>query len=152
MDQPRPLFHQFSSFKTYYKVYNKYVCEKIRCWDTNSRHLDHDSLSIATRPGLPPFHEVDSFMVLFDHLFSFSEPCSFSYFPSLSFVLSICSNVYMFLLPIYLIHLAIFVMLSLSVFLCIWMSLCQKEAVNDPLKHIDPPNIEVAQVMANGAL
>ena len=35
------------------------------------------------------------------------------------------------------------------------MSLCQKdekEAVNDPLKHIDPPNIEVAQVMANGAL
>ena len=56
MGQPRPLFHLFSSFQTRYKFCNKYVNEKrpssIRCQDSNSRLLEHESPPITTRPGL----------------------------------------------------------------------------------------------------
>ena len=58
MGQPRPLFHLFLSFQTYYIFYNKYACEKCpssrQCRDSNSRPLEHESPPITTRPGLPP--------------------------------------------------------------------------------------------------
>ena len=51
----RPLFHLFSSFQTHYKFYNKCVYEKcIRCWDSNSRPLEHEPPPITTKPGLLP--------------------------------------------------------------------------------------------------
>ena len=56
MGQPGPLFHLFSSFQTHITniTTNRYVKKcpsSIRCWDSNSRPLEHESLPITTRPG-----------------------------------------------------------------------------------------------------
>ena len=56
MGQPRPLFHLFLSFQTHITNFttNRYVKKcpsSIRCWDSNSRPLEHESPLITTRPG-----------------------------------------------------------------------------------------------------
>ena len=57
MGRPRPLFHLFSSFQPHITNFtsNRYVkrCpSSIRCWDLNSRPLEHESPPITTRPGI----------------------------------------------------------------------------------------------------
>ena len=59
MGQPRPLIHLFSSFQTNItnfttNMYVKKCPSSIRCWDSNSRPLEHEPPPITTRPGLPP--------------------------------------------------------------------------------------------------
>ena len=59
MGQPRPLFVYFRSFSNkHYKflqqIYVKKCPSSIRCRDLNPRPLEHESLPITTRPGLPP--------------------------------------------------------------------------------------------------
>ena len=58
MGQPRPLFHLFLSYQTHITIFTVNKCEKcpssIRCWDSNSRPLEHESPPITTTPGLPP--------------------------------------------------------------------------------------------------
>ena len=60
MGQPRPLFRSFSVFsnKHHYNFYNKYIWKKcpssIRCWDSNPRPSERESLPFTTRPGLLP--------------------------------------------------------------------------------------------------
>ena len=59
MGQPRPLFGLFSVFSNKQYNFTTNICEKcpssIRCRDSNPRPLERESLSITTRPGLPPF-------------------------------------------------------------------------------------------------
>ena len=59
MGQPRPLFHLFRLFKNTLKFLQLIIVKKcptnIRCQDSNSRPLEHESPPITTRPGLPPF-------------------------------------------------------------------------------------------------
>ena len=49
---PGLFFIYFHFSNTHYKFYNKQVCEKcvssIRCWDSNSRPLEHESPPITT--------------------------------------------------------------------------------------------------------
>ena len=56
--QPRPLFHLFSSFQTQITIFTTNKCEKcpssIRCRDSNTQPLAHESPPITTRPGLLP--------------------------------------------------------------------------------------------------
>ena len=51
-------FHLFSSFQTTLQILQQLNVKKcpssIRCWDSNSRPLEHESPPITTRPGLPP--------------------------------------------------------------------------------------------------
>ena len=59
MGQPRPLFHLFSSFfnqiSQFLQQINVNKCPySIRCRDSNSRPLKHESPPITTRPRLPP--------------------------------------------------------------------------------------------------
>ena len=58
MGQPRPLFHLFSSFQTYITIFQQKNLKKcpfsIRCHDSNSWPLEHESPLITTRPGVPP--------------------------------------------------------------------------------------------------
>ena len=49
----------FRSFQTnIITIFTANMCEKcpsnIQCWDSNPRPLEHESLPITTRPGLPP--------------------------------------------------------------------------------------------------
>ena len=54
MGQPRPLFIYFRLFKHTLQILQQKSPSSIRCWDLNSRPLEHESPSITTRPGLPP--------------------------------------------------------------------------------------------------
>ena len=60
MGQTRPLFFvYFRSFQAnIITIFTTNICEKspssIRCRDSNPRPLEHESLPITTRPGLPP--------------------------------------------------------------------------------------------------
>ena len=62
MGIPRTLFNLFSSFQTQFTIFTTNKFEKcpssIRCWDSNSRSLEHESPPITTRPGLPFTHRV----------------------------------------------------------------------------------------------
>ena len=62
MGHPRPLFHLFLSFQTKLQILQQINVKKCpsstRCWDFNPRPLEHESLPITTRPGLPPLIEV----------------------------------------------------------------------------------------------
>ena len=53
MDHPWPLYHYFRLFKHTLQFFATYKCEKspssIRCWDSNSQPLQHDSPPITTR-------------------------------------------------------------------------------------------------------
>ena len=64
MGQPRPLFHLFLSFQTTLQILQQINVKKcpssIRCWDSNSRPLEHESPPITTRPGLPPHNRIIS--------------------------------------------------------------------------------------------
>ena len=57
----RPLFLLFSSFQTLITIFTTNKCEKclssIRCRDSNSQPLEHESPPITTWPGLPPFQK-----------------------------------------------------------------------------------------------
>ena len=57
LGQPRPLFYLFSSFQTHiitiFTTNKREKCpSSIRCRDSNSRPLEHESSPITTRPGL----------------------------------------------------------------------------------------------------
>ena len=57
--QPRSLFHLFLSFQTHITKFaaNRYVKKcpsSIRCRESNSRHLEHESPPITTRPSRAP--------------------------------------------------------------------------------------------------
>ena len=58
---PVLFFIYFRLFRTHYKFYNKYVCEKcpsiLQCQDSNSRPLEQESPPMTTRLGLPPIDE-----------------------------------------------------------------------------------------------
>ena len=52
-------FIYFHLFQTNIAIFTANICEKclssLRCWDSNSQPLEHQSPPITTRPGLPPF-------------------------------------------------------------------------------------------------
>ena len=64
MGQPRPLFHLFLSFQTTLQILQQINVKKcpssIRCWDSNSRPLEHEFPPITTRPGLPRHNSIIS--------------------------------------------------------------------------------------------
>ena len=58
MGQTRPRFHLFSSFQTHITILQQINVTKcpssVRCLDSNSQPLEHESPLMTTRPGLPP--------------------------------------------------------------------------------------------------
>ena len=59
MGHPRPLFVYFCLFKQTLQFFQQVNVKKcpssICCWDSNPRPLEHESPTITTRPGLPPY-------------------------------------------------------------------------------------------------
>ena len=56
---PGLFFVYLRSFQTKITIFTTHICGKcpssIRCWDSNPRPLERESLPITTRPGLLPF-------------------------------------------------------------------------------------------------